>query len=131
MACRSDPYLLWGRERHKQFMIRDERERFSNIDAIIEAQLGIEVTEPGPWTVVQGWRKNGTGHAFIVVRFEGEKALILEASSALPGVGWRGIGTISHKGCTIPADWQQRAPTWERVKSDFASIRMAQLLVEI
>jgi hypothetical protein len=131
VACRADTLLLWGRERHKQFMIRDARYPFSNIDALVEADLAIEVETPGPWTVVQGWRGNGTGHAFAIVRCSDNHCLILEASKALLGVGWRGIGNIRARGCKIPTDWQSRSPTWERVKSDFSKVRMAQLLVEV
>lgn len=132
VACRADPYLLWGRDRHRQFMIRTP-DRFGNITAVCEAQLAEPISEPAPWTLCQGWRRNGTGHAFMVVRpdLTSGKVLILEASKWLSGVGWRGVGTIRVKGCTIPSDWQDRAPTWDRVKEDFKELKMAQLLVEL
>ena len=132
VACRADPYLLWGRERHHQFMIRTP-DRFGPVTAVCEAQLAEPVEEPGPWTLCQGWRSNGSGHAFVVVRHDvlAGRVLILEASRWIRGVGWRGIGTIRSKGCTIPPNWQDRAPTWERIKDEFKELKMAQLLVEL
>ena len=135
VALQVDRALMWTPGNHADFMIYDGSRLYSPVEVLHQTRLAVQYPDSTPllpWTVVQGWRRNNTGHTFFIVRHcpTTDRALVLEASGALRGVGWRGIGTIDAVGCTIPPEWQKKtSTTWTQLRSEFPRRRLAKLNV--
>lgn len=132
------PGFTWNEHRHGQMMIFSLTDRFSPVTAVVEHGMGVAADEralPAPWSIAQGWRKNGGGHCFLVVDADPatDRVLILEANQAhrLNGVGFRKLGTLEANPNGPGATWMDRkeAPTWTKVRADYPELRVARLAV--
>lgn len=134
--------FTWNLYRHNQMMVADWNELWSPPHGVADAGLAravsgpsTELPLPAPWSVCQGWGKNG--HTFIVVAVHSEtrKVLILESSSVygFSGPGLRGLGDLDGYLLTgPPADWWKKpsVPTWDDILKIYSTgIAMAQLKV--
>ncbi len=133
--------FTWSPARHGQMMILSNDDYFSPVTAVIEAEMGIAVSDPDtpphPWTLIQGWRYQWrNGHTFIVVDHHGptDRVLTLESNSSyrLHGVGFRMIGNLRDFECRPPDAWWKREDlwTWERVRSTYRYRQQAWLKVK-
>ena len=74
----------WGvpLEQSQLFLWNPATEPWGPVSAAIESGIAEEVTEPGPWTVCQGWTGDapgtGSGHSFLVLDTAGDKWLSIE-----------------------------------------------------
>lgn len=124
----------WGVDMHRAFMVQGS-DKFGPVHAAIESGMADPILDqewPGDWRLVQGWRPDGGGHAFVVVRTEGDgRLLILEANRAygLDGVGYRDVGDRWGLGEALlpasPSTW-----TWDRLRSTYPVMRACALRVD-
>lgn len=132
----------WSYRLHQAFMIMTP-DPFGPVHAAMESGMGRPLYPedyPGAWRLVQGWRGNGRGHTFIVVRTETSDAgagaggaenrpvLILESNQAykIRGVGFRDVGNLRDVIAgglpTTPPSW-----TWDRLRKTFPKMRACAL----
>lgn len=133
--------FTWSSQQHGQMMIYSADDFFSPVTAIVEAEMGIAVsnpdTPPEPWTVIQGWRNQWRGgHTFFVVDHHQptDRILTLESNSAykLNGVGFRGLGNLRDLNGAPPQNWWETEGlwTWERLTATYRFRHMATLRVK-
>lgn len=134
----ASPGFTWNEHRHGQMMIFSLTDRYSPVTAVIEMGMGVAVDDrvlPAAWTIVQGWRKDGGGHCFLVVDADAvtDRVLVLEANHAfgLNGVGFRNLGPIEVNPNGPGPRWMERreAPTWTQVRAYYPEMRAARLAV--
>ena len=132
--------FTWSSKRHAQMMILSNDDFYSPVTAVIEAQMGIPVSDPDtpphPWTLIQGWRYQWRGgHTFLIVdhHAQTDRVLTLESNSSyrLNGVGFRAIGNIKDFGMRPPSFWWEAEElwTWERIRSTYRYRQQAWLKV--
>jgi hypothetical protein len=109
---------------------------FGPISSAIELGLARPLAPeewPGSWRLCQGWRADGGGHTFVVVRTEEDgRVLVLEANRAflLNGVGYRDVGPRWGLGeAMLPA--ASATWTWARLQSYYPALRACALGVEV
>ena len=105
------PHAIWTHTRHLAMMIRDG-DRFGPITAADVLEIGTPTTKiAGDWRLVQGWKKNGYGHTFIIVRTDDDGSmLIVEGNQAhgVSGVGFRDVADLD----ALDEQWDfDRLPT--------------------
>jgi len=128
----------WDADGHAQMMILGD-DLFSPVTVLVERGLAIPLNEnapPAPWSVVQGWSANNSGHSFIIVAYHGDsdRILTLESNSAygLDGVGFRRLGGLREfQRGKAPSRWWEnpRTPTWRDICRWYPQRRLCALKI--
>ena len=77
------PAAEWTVQDYRDFQIFDDTRIWSPIESAVARMVGAPVTVPmaGRWHLVQGWRKSGTGHAFLVYGYDDGRLGVLQSTS--------------------------------------------------
>lgn len=129
----------WSSKDHSQMMIQDASDFFSPITCLVDKKIAVPIDEnntPGPWTVIQGWRKRWSGgHTFIILDHHKptDRVLTLESNKAyeLNGVGFRMLGNYGQVGNPGPEWWANtNLRTWQKIKITYPIRKHCALNVE-
>jgi len=132
------PDFRWDAHGHAEMMILGS-DLFSPVNVLIERGIALSLSPdapPHPWSVVQGWSANNSGHSFIIVAHHGEsdRILTLESNSAygLDGVGFRKLGGLREfQPGQAPSRWWEnpRTPTWKDIRRWYPKRRLCALKI--